>query len=147
SNENCSVVRTWAAIGPAGPPPRTTRSYPSFGCGGRQSGGWAWAICWRFGASKGRIEGVPTFSSLKSTEAGPLVHPRQLFHWSNHFGLSSPCNRSRVEGDKRAKRHRAAKTLPRCIGRCGVDVTEAAEGPRQELEALQQRSARIQKNV
>src|SRR5262245_55690268 len=56
-----------AAVSPAGPPPRTTRSYPSFGRGGRQSGGWPWAICWRFGASKGRIEGVPTFSSSKST--------------------------------------------------------------------------------
>jgi hypothetical protein len=44
-----------AAVRPHGPPPITTRSYTFRGRGGCQSGGWTWAICRRFGASKGAI--------------------------------------------------------------------------------------------
>src|SRR5437763_1348078 len=34
------------------------------------------------------------------------------------MGILRESNRLRVEGDKRTGRHRAAKVLPKCIGRC-----------------------------
>src|SRR4029077_20266285 len=46
-----------AAYKPPGPPPTTPSLYTSLGRGGCQSVGWPWAICRRFGASKGAMLG------------------------------------------------------------------------------------------
>src|SRR5262249_42925606 len=100
-----------AAVRPHGPPPTTTNSYTSLGRGGRQSVGWPWAICRRFGASKGAMLAADMSHLVWIVDPKPDRRP-------NHRpGLRSP--NSMLSSGARAERQ-APQTNSAAVVCCGA---------------------------